>query len=178
MRLLILLVLIGLPFQVAAAPQCDLPEEKKKRIISILCGGAATEREYQTTGSNCVREATLRRMRDSAAQIIVLQKCDDPAFAERFKAATIKASRFIQLMSTCSQERIDVGKMLDDAVAELSTQSNTLRCDGDMQRLIVTRKPAFENMIRMSDDPSTQAAILTQLGIVADNQGNISEKKP
>jgi hypothetical protein len=174
---LICLILIGISMAAQAGPRCDLPEEKKKQIVAGLCGGNSKEREYQTFGTNCIRDALRQRARDSAAQVIMLRKCDDPAFAERHRLGSIKALRFIQVLSVCSAEQIDADAIMGEAMAEVGARSGSLRCEGEVLRMITSRKLEFDRMARLADDPTTLTTIFNRLGIEVDAQGNISEKR-
>ncbi len=178
MRALVLL-LFGLTTAGAAAaqsgPRCDVSNETKNLIVSALCGAAAKEREYKIEGPNCIQESTRVRFLDSATQIVAYRKCGDSLFSDRLKDATVKAARFIQVLANCSNERLDVQRMMDQAVANIEAKAGTLQCTPDMQQLLARKKPEFETLIRQSNDTAMQERIFSKLKIAVDAAGNVTQ---
>lgn len=160
-----------------AQPSCSLPEEKKRFMLAGLCGAAATEQEYKFSGPNCIVNSTSKRLEDSAIQIISYRMCGDDEFSARLREATLKSVQFIQALATCSSERIDVRAIMDRAIEVTEKRAMAIRCDADMRKKLADRKPAFERMMVMANDPRTVPLIYEKLGIAVDSAGNITEKR-
>jgi hypothetical protein len=160
----------------AHAQQCNIAEEKKRIIRTALCGDTAPEKEYKFTGSGCVLKSAQQRMADSALQVYLYQKCGDPLFAIRLGAALIKGTQFVQTLAACSRERIEINKIFEQELKNAQVRYSSMECTAVKDRL-EKRKPVFEELIQLADDPSTVANIYQKLGITVDANGNISEKK-
>jgi hypothetical protein len=173
---LVVLSLVVASTSVANSQQCNIAEEKKRLIATVLCGDAAPEREYKFSGSGCVFKSTQQRMADSALQIYAYQKCGEPLFAIRLGEATIKATQFVQTLAVCGGERIDINQILEQALKDVQVRYASLQCAAVKDQL-EKRKPVFEQLIQQANDPSTVETIYQKLGITVDRNGDVKDKQ-
>jgi hypothetical protein len=162
--------------QIQAQPQCSISDEKKRLIMSGLCGDMAKESDYKFSGPNCVANSVRKRFQDSAAQIIAYRTCGDEPFSVRLKFGTLRAAHFIQILSACSQEKIDVEKIMDEAMAYAQQHISSLRCE-DVRRMLADRKSSFEQMMQQAHDPTVEQNVYDKIGISVDGAGNVTDKK-
>jgi hypothetical protein len=172
---LVINVSLGLA-QSWAETTCSITEEKKQAIHALLCGQFAAELEYKFEGPNCVEKAARKRAEDSAIQVHAYKKCDDQDFSDRLRQAILNSVGFIQVLSTCTEEKIDMDKIMDDAMKEVEGRISDERCDDALRLTLKARRSFFENILRQAEDPSIAEAIYDKLGLTVDQAGNVRDK--
>ena len=158
-----------------ADPSCDISPEKQKFITALLCGQFASEKVYQQSGPGCVGRSVEVRMTDSAAQIYMYELCGFVDFSNELKAATLRAMGFMQKLSICSSERVDLGTLLESKLADVARTSTTAACTPSIRLRLANRKSTFQTMIDQSKDDTFLERLMGKLDIMFDNQGNIVE---
>jgi hypothetical protein len=116
-----------------------------------------------------------KRAEDAAVQIAVYSLCGDQEFASRLRNATLESGKFFQKLSACSSERIDAKLIFDDATTYVKGKMAGIRCDTQMQSMIINRRAFFEDVIKQANDPSVSELILKDLGIKIDDSSNITD---
>ena len=159
-----------------ARPLCSISEDKKQLIYSVLCGQAAPESEYRFSGANCASNSIKRRMDDSAIQVVGYSLCGDKYFSQQLQDGNIRASSFMQILSVCTPEKIDIYDIFENSLREARLQANRFACTSDLRQRLEQRRPYFATMIEQSKSPILIETIFGRLGIKVDAQGNISER--
>jgi hypothetical protein len=159
-----------------ANPSCEIDEDKKRTISAVLCGQAAPEVEYRFSGPGCLVKSISKRLDDSAIQIHAFRICGEPDFSERLKEANLRAVKFMETLSTCTPEKPDIRKIMENAIINIARRVTGESCTYDLRARLSQRRPYFEKMIDLSKDTNAPAAIFEKLGVEVDGAGNIREK--
>jgi hypothetical protein len=166
---------IVLATQALGQATCDIEPQKRHIIESVLCSQGSSEKAYQQSGSGCFERSVTKRLEDSAAQIFMFEKCVDSGFALELQEATIRAMGFMEELSVCVEEKVDLDAILRDRMAFIRGKASTLDCSIRIRSQLHRRRPAFEEMIQQSSEIS-RATILKNLGVVVDRNGNVSDR--
>jgi hypothetical protein len=157
-----------------AQPSCNLEKNRKEAIEAVLCGQAAQEQEYRFSGKDCVRNSLRKRLGDSAIQVAMFRACGDLIFPQKMEIATISTVKFMQTLSICTQERIDVRSIFDQEIARITKEAPS--CNSQHRNLLESRRPYFEKMIDAVNNQNIDQIVYDRLGIVVDSNGNISSR--
>ena len=160
--------------QVWGQATCDIEPRKRQVIESVLCGQASPDKAYQHSGLGCFERSVSQRLEDSAAQIFMFEKCVDSKFALELQEATVKAMVFMENLSVCVEEDVDLDKVLQDKMAFIRKKGSTLDCSIRIKSQLYQRRPAFEAMIEQSNEVN-RTIIFQKLGVKIDANGNISD---
>jgi len=159
-----------------ANPTCLIGNEKKAFIKAILCGQNAPEAAYRFSGPDCVRKSLARRLEDSIVHVEVLLKCGHAMFAERYKKGVLESVKFMQTLSVCTNDRLNVSKVYADREKYVRLRLKNSICNKQMRALIKQRKPYFESLINIGAKNSLTEKIFNKLEISVDQDGNVIEK--
>ena len=114
-----IMVLEGLKIPNWPQGMCEIDEQKKRNINAILCGQSAPESDYRFSGPNCVVNSFRKRLEDTAIQIHAYRLCGEREFSDRLKEANLKAMKFMETLSVCISERVDLAKMMEDSLTAI-----------------------------------------------------------
>jgi hypothetical protein len=123
-----------------------------------------------------VRSSVAKRLEDSAVQISVLRLCGETDFANRMESVALKTNGFIQTLSVCTAERIDIREIYEDRLSYVSSRMATERCSPSMREMIESRRTFFENQMQIAEMPNIEEVIFDKLQIKIDTEGNLSDK--
>ncbi|NKW72159.1 hypothetical protein HGD85_04170 [Rhodobacteraceae bacterium R_SAG10] len=168
-------VFTGTANHALAQMNCEISPEKKVVIESILCGQAAQEVEYRQYGQGCFKRSVEKRLEDSAIQITAYEKCEDPKFSAELEVATIRVMRFMDELSVCVSERVNIAAIMKDRMDFARRKSFDLSCTPKLRAHLQRRKPAFKAMIQQSTG-DFQTAIFEKLGVFVDDDGNVWDR--
>ena len=146
---------------------------KKDQITALLCGRLSGDAAYRMSGPGCVGKSVTKRSEDTAIQIHSYRLCGYQKFAEELRVASVRAMGFMESLSVCTSERIDVRSILDDRMKYVAGRTSGMKCDDSLRRQLTSRRPALEAMISSRADPTSEA--LQGLGLQIDAAGNVSE---
>lgn len=175
-RILLIAVHLSLFSHHVEAQTCEISADKRAVVEALLCGQYAQEKEYQFAGPDCIGKSIKQRLEDTAAQLIVLRVCGHNGFADELKEATLVASQFMSILSTCTDQTVDFDDIFENAIVFVNKKSGVPTCTSSLRSKITQRLPVFRSMISMSKDPNLNSDIYNALGIIVDANGNISEK--
>lgn len=162
--------------QITHESSCRIDEDIRRIISSTLCGQAAPEREYRFFGDNCARKSIEARLRDTAAQIVLFEKCGDREFANRLASASIMAMDFMQELLPCTGENFDIQRILDEAVSDVNDELMNERCTASTRMRLNDRRPAFEQMIDMANGSEMKERIYRKLGVEISPEGSVIKR--
>jgi hypothetical protein len=161
--------------QVWGQATCNIEPKKRQVIESFLCGQASPDKLYQKSGSGCFERSVTQRLEDSAIQIFMFEKCVDSKFSLELQDATIRAIGFMEDLSACINEDVDLSKVMQDRMSYIREKGSNLVCSIHIKSQLYQRRPALEAMIQQNNEINS-AAIFKNLGIVIDINGNILDR--
>ena len=170
------ILFIFISSQAFAVNKCDISQEKKDIILSLLCGKFSKEKEYQTNGTGCAIISLNKRLEDSAIQIYVYKVCGEENFSEELKNATLLSIKFIEDLLPCIDEKINLVETLNEKLKQVSSRIGN-DCPNYIKSKLASRKPYFEQMIKMSKQPNSILENFDKIGIKYDKNHNIVESK-
>ena len=159
-----------------AKADCNISDEKRQLVTSILCGNNSGTPDYMFSGQGCVAKSLKERVETTVMQSKVFQFCGDKLFAQKLLEST-NGSKFLEVLSVCASEKIDLNAMKRDAIDAVEIKAIQLQCTPELRAKISQRKPALEQQISQANDPSLFPAILDKLNLNVSPDGSISERK-
>ena len=171
-----LAVSTGLSTQGYANPSCEIDENKKRAIYELLCGQMAAEADYRFSGSGCFAKSMGKRLDDSAIHILAHRLCGEGELSERIKEANLKAMKFMETLSVCTPERVDLKQLMEEALKRTAQRAAGRNCTTDLRANLVQRRTFFEKMIGLANDQNFLPAMLEKMGLRLDGDGSIRER--
>jgi hypothetical protein len=175
-RWLIGIVLVLSVTAVNAEPACTVSPQKKQVIEQMLCGHGAVDPEYRFHGPGCVERSSKIRMQDSAAQVVNYRLCGDDDFARRLLAANRYVANFVQSLVPCTDERVDIERLFQNAVDTASETTAGSQCGSALRARLDQRRPFFEQQILQTEKGGINEAVYDSLRIAVDADGNIADR--
>lgn len=174
--IIVTMSLVLINSRIYARPLCEITQNKKDLIYSTLCGQAAQETVYRFSGVNCAKNSIKRRMDDSAIQVLAYEMCGDRNFSEQLRSANIRAVAFMQTLSVCTPELIDVSKIFDEALRDMRTKAGRMPCTMDLRQTLEQRRPYFRTMIEQANSKEFLDKMFALIGVDVDGVGNVRER--
>ena len=161
-----------------AEPVCSIAPEKKEFIVRVLCGefSRGADAAYRFDGPNCIEQSARKRFEDSAIQVQMYRLCGDEEFANRLTSGNLKVTQFIQVLSVCTNERINLNEMFNERMDYVSTRLGDTSCDASSRQMMASRREFFENQMELAERSNINESIYEKLGITVDDAGNIFDK--
>lgn len=176
LRSILILITMLAASNSAGAHSCTIAADKKQLIESVLCGQAAKEPEYQQFGPGCFERSLAKRLEDSAVQIHMYKLCGDAKFSDALRRATVSAMEFMELLSPCVSESVDIKAVMDDRYEFVERKAAGLTCTSDRRARLSQRRSFFEGQIAQSQDNSLIPTILKRLRIRLDEKGDLIDE--
>lgn len=161
---------------VLADPTCNISLDKKVLITKILCGQNSRDKAYRMFGTDCVKRSVTLRLEDSAVQVYLYRICGAGSFSDQLQEATIATMVFMETLSICTSERINLKSIMEDRIRYVKSRSSSLKCSHSTRSKLRSRRQLFQSMIDQAADPKTEQLIFNRLGIRWDGKGNIVER--
>lgn len=155
-----------------AQASCDIAPETKQAIEKILCGQTAQEKVYQKFGPDCFKRSVTKRLEDTAIQIFSYQKCSDADFSVELMQANLKALSFMENLSVCISETVDLEQIMEDRLEFVKRKAGTMNCSSSLRHKLRQRRPAFEAMIKQANEFDL-SELLASFGVTIDDNGNV-----
>ena len=156
---------------------CNISAEKKKLITAVLCGEYTdgTDTAYRFSGPGCAERSLTMRLQDSALQVVMYKRCGDPDFAGELMLANSKSLNFLEVLSVCAGEKLDIKSISFQQLTEMERKFGTAQCSYALKKL-ESRKPFFRRLIDQASDPDIEQKTYDALQIAVDHDGNITDK--